>query len=82
MAAASPTRLHHILTPGTAGSRSIDEKVVVVLTFPGIRDTGAPLQAPLGGQPTLSARAAMMCIMTLSVFGWAAVLLPLWAVFQ
>jgi len=56
--------------------------VVVVLTFPGIRDTGAPLQAPLGGQPTLSARAAMMCIMTLSVFGWAAVLLPLWAVFQ
>jgi hypothetical protein len=75
-------RLHHILTPGMAGSRSIDQKVVVVLAFPGIRHTGATLEAKLGGQPPLSVRAAMICILSLSVVGWAAILLPLWAVAQ
>ena len=53
-----------------------------MLAFPGIRHPGASLPAQLGGQPALSARAAMMCIMTLSIFGWAAILLPLWAVSQ
>jgi hypothetical protein len=53
-----------------------------VLAFPGTRHTGAPLEAELGEQAPLSARAATMCILTLSVLSWAAILLPLWAVSQ
>ena len=51
-----------------------------MLAFPGIRHTGAPLE--LGDQTPLSARAATMCILTLSVLSWAAILLPLWVVSQ
>jgi hypothetical protein len=39
--------------------------------------------AALGAEPNaetpLSARSAMICIVTLSTLGWAVVLLPLWA---
>jgi len=51
-----------------------------VLALPSFRHSATPLEAETNAQNPLSVRAAMMCIFTLSVLGWAAILLPLWAI--
>jgi hypothetical protein len=53
---------------------------MIVLAFHRFRHSAASLEVVIGGDRPLSARAAMMSIATLSALGWAAVLLPLWAV--
>jgi hypothetical protein len=53
-----------------------------VLAFHSLPHSSTPLEAETGAQNPLSVRAAMMCMVTLSVLGWAAILLPLWAVAQ
>ena len=42
----------------------------------------APLEAGSSSERPLSVGAAMMCIVTLSVLGWTAILLPLWIIAQ
>jgi len=53
-----------------------------VLAFHSLRHPVAPLEAENRTERPLSARAAMTCIVGLSVLGWAAILLPLWAIAQ
>jgi hypothetical protein len=55
---------------------------VIVLAFQGHRHSAAPLKAASITERPLSARAAMICIVTLSALGWTALLLPLWAIAQ
>jgi hypothetical protein len=55
---------------------------MIVLAFHSLRHSAASLEAASGSERPLSARAAMMSIATLSALGWAAVLLPLWAIAQ
>jgi hypothetical protein len=57
-------------------------QVVIVLAFHSAGHSVAPLEAESGIERPLSARAAMICIFTLSVLGWTAILLPLWAIAQ
>jgi hypothetical protein len=64
------------------GLSSIGLKVVIVLAFHSLRHSAAPLEAESSTDRPLSARAAMMCIVSLSVIGWTAILLPLWAIAQ
>jgi hypothetical protein len=54
--------------------------VVIVLAFHSLRHSAASLEAESRIERPLSARAAMTCIVGLSVLGWAAILLPLWAI--
>jgi len=56
--------------------------VVIVLAFQGHRHSAAPLEAESITERPLSARAAMVCIVALSVLGWTALLLPLWVIAQ
>ena len=60
----------------------IDLKVVIVLAFESPGHSVAALETESGTERPLSARAAMICIVTLSVLGWTAILLPLWAIAQ
>jgi len=53
-----------------------------VLAFHSLRHSATPLEAETSAQNPLSVRAAMLSIVTLSVLGWTAILLPLWAVVQ
>jgi hypothetical protein len=53
-----------------------------VLAFHSLPHSSTPLETETGAKNPLSVRAAMMCMVTLSVLGWAAILLPLWAVAQ
>jgi hypothetical protein len=55
---------------------------MIVLAFHSLRHSEASLEAASGDERPLSARAAMMSIATLSVLGWAVVLLPLWMIAQ
>ena len=64
------------------GLSSIGLKVVIVLAFHSLRHSAAPLEAESSSECPLSVRAAMMCIVSLSVIGWTAILLPLWAIAQ
>ena len=64
------------------GSPSIGWRVMIVLAFHSLRHSEASLEAASGDERPLSARAAMMSIATLSVLGWAVVLLPLWMIAQ
>jgi hypothetical protein len=57
-------------------------KVVIVLAFHSLGHSVPPLEAQSGTERPLSVRAAMMCIVTLSLLGWTAILLPLWAITQ
>jgi hypothetical protein len=57
-------------------------KVVIVLAFHSFGHSAAPPEAESRTERPLSVRAAMMCVITLSVLGWAAILLPLWAIAQ
>jgi hypothetical protein len=57
-------------------------KVVIVLAFHTAGHSVAPLEAESSTERPLSVGAAMMCIVTLSVLGWTAILLPLWAIVQ
>ena len=77
-----PEGVHRILTPGVGGFPSIVLKVVIVLAFQSLRHSAEVLEAEAGAERRLSPRAAMMCIATLSVLGWTAILLPLWAIAQ
>jgi hypothetical protein len=56
--------------------------VVIVPAFHGLGHSAASLKAQSGAERPLSAGASMMCIITLSLAGWAAILLPLWAIVQ
>jgi len=62
------------------GFPSIGLRVVIVLAFHSLRHSAAPLEAESSTERRLSVRAAMMSIVTLSVLGWIAILLPLWAI--
>jgi hypothetical protein len=53
-----------------------------VLAFHTPGHSVAPLEAESSTERPLSVGAAMMCIVTLSVLGWTAILLPLWAIAQ
>ena len=64
------------------GLSSIGLKVVIVLAFHSLRHSAAPLEAESSSERPLSVRAAMMCIVSLAVIGWTAILLPLWAIAQ
>jgi len=55
---------------------------MTVLAFHSFRHSAASLEAAIGGERPLSARAATMSIATLSMLGWAVVLLPLWVLAQ
>ena len=55
---------------------------MIVLAFHSLRHSAAPLEAESSTERLLSVRAAMMSIVTLSVLGWIAILLPLWAIAQ
>jgi hypothetical protein len=55
-------------------------KVVIVLAFHRLGHAAASPEAQSGAERPLSAGAAMMGILTLSLLGWAAILLPLWAI--
>jgi hypothetical protein len=77
-----PDRLHQILIPGVRGFPPIDLRVVIVLAYHSLGHSVAPLEAESSTERPLSVRAAMMCIVTLSVLGWTAILLPLWAFAQ
>jgi hypothetical protein len=57
-------------------------KVVIVTAFQSLRHSTAPPEAKSITERRLSLRAAMMCVLTLSVLGWTAILLPLWAIAQ
>src|SRR5262245_35051275 len=57
-------------------------RVMTVLAFHSFRHSAASLEAAIGGERPLSARAATMSIATLSMLGWAVVLLPLWVLAQ
>jgi hypothetical protein len=63
------------------GFCAIGLKVVIVLAFRGFGHSAASLEAS-GIERPLSAGAAMMCIVTSSLLGWAAILLPLWVIAQ
>jgi len=54
--------------------------VVIVLAFHRLGHAAASPEAQSGAERPLSAGAAMMGILTLSLLGWAAILLPLWAI--
>jgi hypothetical protein len=56
--------------------------VVIVRAFHGFGHSAASLEAQSGAERPLSAGASMMCIVTLSLVAWAAILLPLWAIAQ
>jgi hypothetical protein len=56
--------------------------VVIVLAFHGFGHSTASLEPQSSAARPLSAGAAMVWIVTLSLLGWAAILLPLWAVAQ
>jgi len=77
-----PERVHQILIPGVGGSPPIGLKVVIVTAFQSLRHSTAPLEAKSVTERRLSVRAAMLCVLTLSVLGWTAILLPLWAIAQ
>jgi len=64
------------------GFPSIGLRVVIVLAFHSLRHSAASPEAASSTERPLSARAAMMSVVTLSVLGWTAVLLPLWAIAQ
>jgi hypothetical protein len=64
------------------GFPSIRLKVVIVLAFHSLGHSVPPLEAESRTEGRLSVRAAMTCIVTLSVLGWTAILLPLWAIAQ
>jgi hypothetical protein len=53
-----------------------------MFAFHGLGHSPASLEAQSGAERPLSAGAAMMCIVTLSLLGWAAILLPLWVIAQ
>ena len=55
---------------------------MIVLVFHSLRHSVASLGAASNSERPLSARAAMMSIATLSVLGWAVILLPLWVIAQ
>jgi hypothetical protein len=55
---------------------------MIVLAFHNLRHSVASLGAASRGERPLSPRAAIMSIASLSVFGWAAILLPLLAIAQ
>jgi hypothetical protein len=55
---------------------------MIVLAFHSLRHSVASLGAASTSQRPLSARTAMMSITTLSVLGWAVILLPLWVIAQ
>jgi hypothetical protein len=57
-------------------------RVVIMLAFHSLRHSAVPLEAASSTERPLSMRAAMMSIAALSVLGWTAVLLPLWAIAQ
>jgi len=57
-------------------------KVVIVTAFQSLRHSTASLEAKSIAERRLSVRAAMLCVLTLSVLGWTAILLPLWAIAQ
>jgi hypothetical protein len=56
--------------------------VVIVTAFQSLRHSTALPEAKSITERRLSVRAAMMCVLTLSVLGWTAILLPLWAIAQ
>jgi hypothetical protein len=56
--------------------------VVIVLAFHSLGHSAASLEAQSVAERPLSAGPAMMCVVTLSLVGWAAILLPLWAIAQ
>jgi hypothetical protein len=56
--------------------------VVIVLAFHSLGRSVTLLEAESSTERPLSARTSMICIVTLSVLGWAAILLPLWAIVQ
>ena len=64
------------------GSPSIGWRVVIVLAFHSLRHSAAPLEAASSTERPVSARVAVMSIATLSVLGWAVILLPLWVIAQ
>jgi hypothetical protein len=64
------------------GFTSIGWRVVIVLAFHSLRHSAASLEAASSTERPLSARAAMVSILTLSALGWTAILLPLWAIAQ
>jgi hypothetical protein len=64
------------------GFTSIGLRVMIVLAFHSLRHSAASLEAASSTERPLSARAAMVSIVTLSVLGWTAVLLPFWAIAQ
>jgi len=64
------------------GFTSIGLRVMIVLAFRSLSHSAASLEAASSIERPLSARAAMMSIVTLSVLGWTVVLLPLWAIAQ
>jgi len=64
------------------GFCAIGLKVVIVLAFRGFGHSAASLAAQSGIERPLSAGAATMCIVTLSLLGWVAILLPLWVIAQ
>jgi hypothetical protein len=70
------------LNPRAGGFPSVGLRVVIVLAFHSIGRSVAPLEAETSTERPLSVRAATICIVTLSVLGWTAMLLPLWAIAQ
>jgi hypothetical protein len=64
------------------GFTPIGLRVMTVLAFHSLRHSAASLETASDCEHPLSARAAMMSIATLSVLGWAVVLLPLWMIAQ
>ena len=70
------------LNPRAGGFPSVGLRVVIVLAFHSIGRSVASLEAKSNTERPLSVGAAMMCIATLSVLGWTAILLPLWAIAQ
>jgi hypothetical protein len=57
-------------------------RVMIVLGFHSLRHSAASLKGASDTERPLSARAAMMSIVTLSMIGWTSVLMPLWTITQ
>jgi hypothetical protein len=55
-------------------------KVVIVLAFQSLRRSAGSLEAEASADRRLAPGAAMLSVLTLSAFGWTAILLPLWAI--
>jgi hypothetical protein len=51
-----------------------------VLRYHSLRHSAAPPEAAGNAKCSLSARAVSLYVITLSVLGWTAILLPLWAI--